>query len=208
MRDTFKRMIAAVAAFVLAMGMGLGLAGCGSSGNSEEEMVRAAIATMMDAFKNPTEETLKPYMSEVDDSTWEEMEEYDVDPYELLSHLFKHFDYTINDVTINEDGETGTANITITNADFTNLIPTLMEDLQNDEEFISEVQDLYLNNDTKGVYKLVFQKMYDAIDNCEETSTTTIDLKLSKTDGKWDIDDSSISDFVSAMYGGLDLDSL
>ena len=205
MTNTFKRVMASFVAIVLALGVGLGLAGCGG-GNSDEALVRAAIENMMDAFKNPTKESLEPYMKEVDQSTLDQLDEYGVDIYDMLGHFFKHFEYTINDVTI--DGDTGTASLSVTNADIEKAVQESTNGLMEDEEFVEEFRNLYTSGDEKGAYKLIFDKMFAAIDASEETVTTDIEVKLTKKDGQWDIDDSSVNEFVSAMYGGMDLSNL
>ena len=105
------RAITTIVSCVLALGLVVGLNGCGKN---DEELIRASVSEVMDLFKNPTKENLQGFINE-DEIDLSTLEEYDIDIYEFLGHSFKHFDYTINDVTV--DGDTASANLTLTNTD-------------------------------------------------------------------------------------------
>jgi hypothetical protein len=167
---------------------------------NDEELIRASVSEVMDLFKNPTKENLRGLINEdeVDLST---LEEYDIDIYEFLGHSFKHFDYTINDVTV--DGDTATASLTLTNTDLGAVVEeTTTEITENIDDYADILNG---ENGRKEFMKLFFDKIYEKLDASEETVSTDATLQLNKVDGEWEVDDSSMDAVVSAMYGGLEL---
>lgn len=191
------RAITTIVSCVLALGLVVGLNGCGKN---DEELIRASVSEVMDLFKNPTKENLQGFVNEdeVDLST---LEEYDIDIYEFLGHSFKHFDYTINDVTV--DGDTATANLTLTNTDLGAVVEeTTTEITENIDDYADVLNG---ENGRKEFMKIFFNKIYEKLDASEETVSTDATLQLNKVDGEWEVDDSSMDAVVSAMYGGLEL---
>lgn len=191
------RAITTIVSCVLALGLVVGLNGCGKN---DEELIRASVSEVMDLFKNPTKENLQGFINEdeVDLST---LEEYDIDIYEFLGHSFKHFDYTINDVTV--DGDTASANLTLTNTDLGAVVEeTTTEITENIDDYADVLNG---ENGRKEFMKIFFNKIYEKLDASEETVSTDATLQLNKVDGEWEVDDSSMDAVVSAMYGGLDL---
>ena len=197
-RFDFKRIALTIASCVLALGLALGLSAC--SKQNDEELIRASISEVMEVFKNPTEENLKPYIEE-SDIDLSELEEYDVDLYEFMGHCFKHFDYSIDEVKV--DGDKGTATLTLTNADLNAAVTAATEDITAN---MSDYTDLITSEDgEKEFMKIYFGKVYDALDAATDTVSTEATLKLEKKDGKWDVDDSSVNEVVGAMFGGIEL---
>jgi hypothetical protein len=191
------RAITTIVSCVLALGLVVGLNGCGKN---DEELIRASVSEVMDLFKNPTKENLQGFVNEdeVDLST---LEEYDIDIYEFLGHSFKHFDYTINDVTV--DGDTATASLTLTNTDLGAVVEeTTTEITENIDDYADVLNG---ENGRKEFMKIFFNKIYEKLDASEETVSTDATLQLNKVDGEWEVDDSSMDAVVSAMYGGLEL---
>lgn len=191
------RAITTIVSCVLALGLVVGLNGCGKN---DEELIRASVSEVMDLFKNPTKENLQGLINEdeVDLST---LEEYDIDIYEFLGHSFKHFDYTINDVTV--DGDTASANLTLTNTDLGAVVEeTTTEITENIDDYADVLNG---ENGRKEFMKIFFNKIYEKLDASEETVSTDATLQLNKVDGEWEVDDSSMDAVVSAMYGGLEL---
>ena len=58
------------------------------------------------------------------------------------------------------------------------------------------------------MYKLIFDEMYAAIDAETDTVKSETEITLTKTNGQWDVDEDSMTDFISKVYGGLDMSSL
>lgn len=206
MSKTIKRVTTLFVALAMSVGLCFGLAACGGGGAaSEEDQIKAELDKVLSALQNPTEESLSAILGD-DTSSLDQIKEMGVDPYELLKHLFSKFEYSIDSVVVN--GDTADAQVTMSNVDIQTVLTEAMEDLQSDEAFVSKVTEAYLSDDLTQVYPLIFDKMYEAIDASDKVVTSTVNFKLAKEDGQWNIDDDSMKELVSGMYGGLDLDSL
>lgn len=203
MKQFAKRATAVFIMLALAAGLCFTLAACSNS-TSDKDLITKELNTVLDAFKNPTAESLSPYVG--DGSSLESLTQYGIDYVELFQHLFKHFDYKINDVKI--DGDHATVAMTVENADFEKIMNDVNATLQDDPEFVNTLMDAYSSGGQEAMYKLIFQKMYDAIDASSDIVSSDAELKLTKTNGKWEVDEDSISDFVSKIYGGLDTSNL
>lgn len=181
--------------------MTVGLSAC----QNDQELIKSSTREVLDAFKNPTEENLKPYMDEVDQSTLDEFEKYGIDPYEFMGHAFKHFDYEIKDVQV--DGDKATVKLSVTNVSLQDAINTATEELQQEVQDDPTAFSTY-QTDQKAYLQAFFDKIYDALDNATDTTTTDTELTLTKKDGTWEVDESSLDDFLESAYGGTDLNSL
>lgn len=191
------RAITTIVSCVLALGLAVGLNGCGKN---DEELIRASVAEVMDTFKNPTKENIQEFINE-DELDLSAIEEYDIDIYEFLEHSFKHFDYTINDVVV--DGDTATASLTLTNADLGAVIEDATTEIT---ENIEDYQDIINGENGRNEFmKVFFNKIYEKLDATEETVSNDATLKLKKVDGEWEVDDSSMNEVISAMYGGVSI---
>ena len=182
---------------VLALGLVAGLSGCGKN---DEELVRAAVTEAMEPFKNPTEENLKPYVedSSIDTS---ELDQYGIDLYEFMGHSFAKFDYKINDVKV--DGDTAKAELTVTNVDLGSVIETVTNEITSHPEEYADI--IYGEDGQREFMKLFFDKIYEELDKSEETVSSDVTLEFEKSDGEWKVVDSSISNVVSGMFGGLQI---
>ena len=202
MKQFAKRMTAVFTMIILAVGVSFTLAACGSQ-SSDEQLIKTELSKVLDAFKNPTEESLSPYMGDVDSSA---LEAYGIDIVEMMQHLFKHFDYSIDSVTV--DGDKATAKLTVENIDTQKVITEASAALTSDQEFMAKAQEAYVSGGEKAMYKLIFDEMYAAIDAETDTVKGETEITLTKTNGQWDVDEDSMTDFISKVYGGLDMSSL
>lgn len=204
MKEFAKRAVAVVTMLALSVGLGFALVACGgSSAANDEKLIKDELAKVLDAFKNPTAESLAPYTTDAD---LKQLEAYGVDYVELFQHLFKHFDYTINDVKV--DGDTAVAKLTVENADITKVMNDLSANMTSDEAFVNELMSAYSSGGEQAMYPLIFEKLYTAIDASTDIVKSDAELKLTKTNNQWDIDEDSMNDLVSKVYGGLDMSSL
>ena len=207
MSKTFKRVTTILVTLAMSVGLCIGLAACSGGGAaSEEDQIRAELDKALGTLKNPTEESLAALLGDDMSSLDTIKNQYGIDPVEMLQHLFAKFNYTIGDITVN--GDTADAQVTMENIDLQKVLNEAVSGLQSDSDFIAKVTEAYTSGDQSGMYKLVFEKMYEAIDAAEETVTNTVEFKLTKTNGQWDINEDDMSSLISSMYGGLDLSSL
>jgi len=205
MKRTYKRAVTLLVTLAMSVGLCFGLAACGGGGQSDEQMIRAELDEAFAVLKNPTEDSVKAMLGD-NTAALDELEQYGVDPVDMLKHFFGHFDYTIDSVKV--DGDKGVATVTITNADIQSVMNDVMSNLQNDEEFMSAATAAYMANDNKGLYKLIFDKLFKAVDETDKLVTTTTDFQLEKKDGAWDFTDEGKQALMSSMFGGMDLSQL
>lgn len=205
MKRTYKRAITILVALAMSVGLCIGLAACGGGGSNDEQMIRSELDKAFGTLKNPTEDSIKELLGD-DASALQEFEQYGVDPVDMLKHFFGHFDYTIDSVKV--DGDKGVATVTITNADFQTVMNDVMGDLQNDQDFMTAATSAYMAGDEKALYKLIFDKLFTAIDETDKLVTTTTDFQLEKKDGQWDFTEEGKEALMSSMYGGMDFSQL
>lgn len=203
MKSIAKRVTAVFTMVALAAGLCFTLAACGSSAQSDEELIKTSLANTFDAFKTPTEESLSPY---IDDTTKSQLDAMGIDSVEMCEHLFKHFDYTIDNVKV--DGDKAVATMTIQNVDMTKVMNEVTTEMQTDMDFLAQVQSVMQSDGQKAAYALIYEKLYDAIDASQDLVSNQAEVNLAKTNGVWDVDESSMSEFVSMVYGGMDVSSL
>lgn len=203
MKPLAKRITAVFAMAVLAAGLCFTLAACGGSANSDEQLIKTSLSNTLDAFKTPTEESLSPY---IDDATKSQLDAMGIDSVEMCEHLFKHFDYTIDDVKV--DGDKGVVTITVQNVDMTKVMDDVTNEMYADTEFITQVQSVMQSQGQQAAYGLIYDRLYAAIDASQDLVTNQAQINVVKTNGAWDVDDSSMSEFVSMVYGGMDTSSL
>lgn len=195
-RTSLMRLMKGLLGLVLAFGLAVGLSGCGQN---DEQLIRASVTEALDTFKNPTAESLEKFIDEsgADLST---VEQYGVDFTEFLTRTLKHFDYTINDVTV--DGDTAEVSVTLTNADLRKALEAALSDITD----LSEYADMLTGEDgQKEFVQMFMQKWYEQIEKSDELVSTDAVFKLTKTDGKWSVDRESIDEVVTAMYGGFEI---
>ena len=197
-------LVTALATVVLGLGPSLGLTAC--SANNDEEEVRSAITTTLDAFKNPSEESLSPYLGTTDNETIAQLSASGVDLYDILAHLLSKFDYAVGEIAV--DGDSATAEVTVTNVDLRKASETLQGEIADDPQFLANLIAKGAQKDAEGIYALILEKLYDAIDDTADTASANATLKLEKRDGAWTVDDDSISELVSKSFDGLDMDDL
>lgn len=173
----------------------LAITGC----SNEEQAIRTTIDNTLATFQNPTEESLRGLVG--DDEYDEYAEQYaqiGTTPEELFQHVSGSLTYTIDDVTV--DGDTATATLTVTNKDVMEVATTIQEEYSSGDKR-AEAQQIYLTQGQDALVKAIMQDFYDQLDATTDTTTTTVTLDLTKTDGTWDVDDSSIDDFTNAFFG-------
>lgn len=168
--------------------------------NSDERNVRDAVTRMLDAIKNPSREGMEPYLSNLDSNTKAQLDAYGIDMYDFIEHIFKHFDYAIDDVQI--DGNNATVKLTITNADLMRALMSGSRELQSlDQDTLQQLS----NDGEKAIMQKYMELFYASIDDEENLTTTESELKLVKSGGVWKVDESSAKSFSHSMYGNVNL---
>ena len=204
MKRFANRVTAVVVTLALAVGLGFSLAACSSSSN-DKDLITKGITEMLDNFKNPTEASLSQYVAG-NEAQLAQLEAYGVDYVELFQHLFKHFDYTINDVQIN--GDKAVVKMTVENINVSNVMNNTSNSMATDAAFQQEVQSAYQSGGEQAAMKLVFDKLYADMDASTDIVKSDVELTCTKKNGQWEPDEASVNELVSKVYGGMDLSSL
>lgn len=168
--------------------------------NSDEQSVRAAVARMLDAIKSPSRKSMEPYLSNLDSNTKAQLDAYGIDMYDFTEHVFKHFDYAIDDVQI--DGNNATVKLTITNADLMQALMAGSRELQSlDQDTMQQLG----SGGEKAIMQKYMELFYASIDDEKNLTTTEAELKLVKSGGMWKVDEDSAKNFSRSMFGGVNL---
>lgn len=174
----------------LVMVLSLGLIGCGAAtGESPEQAVKNAI----DAIKAGDSEKASVYMDydklllagdEENDDTTEQSKK-------MAQLILNHLDYKI--LSSSEEGDTATVRTEITNIDMSKVMA----------DFISQLVTLAFSGLSEEQLDEKCIEIYTDLINQEnnKTVTNTVDIKLSKHEGKWTINWSD--DLADAFMGGL-----
>ena len=194
-RKTILKVCRLALAVALVIGTTAGLSAC----KSDEQEIRASVETMLNAFKNPTQENLSPYMSEADkdSAAQEQLKESGIDFYEFLGHALKHFDYRINEVKV--EGNTATVKLDITNANIKNAMAAARSEVGSMSR--EESMQLYQDGGMDALIKKLMESLYKHLDESTDLVTTSVELKMNKENGTWQVDEGSLNEFVGAVYG-------
>lgn len=171
---------------VLALSVGLVLGAC--SGPSPEEVIREDLTANLDRVK------------ELDDATVEELvssmgtiglETYGIEASDVVRSLLDGFDYTIDDITVDDEGASAVASVSVTcksASDFTERINQAATDLAT--ELMNDPSGLELLSDEEALNARIGEVVMETLDEVE-LQQTSIEIDYSKTDDGWTASDAS-----------------
>lgn len=171
---------------VLALSVGLVLGAC--SGPSPEEVIREDLTANLDRVK------------ELDDTTVEELvssmgtiglETYGIEASDVVRSLLDGFDYTIDDITVDDEGTSAVASVSVTcksASDFTERINQAATDLAT--ELMNDPSGLELLSDEEALNARIGEVVMETLDEVE-LQQTSIEIDYSKTDDGWTASDAS-----------------
>lgn len=171
---------------VLALSVGLVLGAC--SGPSPEEAIREDLTANLDRVK------------ELDDATVEELvgsmgtlglETYGIEASDVVRSLLDGFDYTIDDITVDDEGTSAVASVSVTCksvSDFTERINQAATDLAT--ELMNDPSGLELLSDEDALNARIGEVVMETLDEVE-LQQTSIEIDYSKTDDGWTASDAS-----------------
>lgn len=171
---------------VLALSVGLVLGAC--SGPSPEEAIREDLTANLDRVK------------ELDDATVEELvgsmgtlglETYGIEASDVVRSLLDGFDYTIDDITVDDEGTSAVASVSVTcksASDFTERINQAATDLAT--ELMNDPSGLELLSDENALNARIGEVVMETLDEAE-LQQTSIEIDYSKTDDGWTASDAS-----------------
>lgn len=171
---------------VLALSVGLVLGAC--SGPNPEEAIREDLTANLDRVK------------ELDDATVEELvgsmgtiglETYGIEASDVVRSLLDGFDYTIDDITVDDEGTSAVASVSVTcksASDFTERINQAATDLA--AELMNDPSGLELLSDEEALNARIGEVVMETLDEVE-LQQTSIEIDYSKTDDGWTASDAS-----------------
>ena len=184
-RSTIQGFIVTLAA-LLALSIGMvGLAGC-SGGTSDEDAIRASLSSELDSIKNIDNE----FSESIDMS---QLSVYGIDGVEFMKSYLSGFDYTID--SINVDGDSATAQITLTCKSYTGYLQALqtaVDEVTADPDALAA-----LSNDE--INQKIGEIVIGSLDGVELAATQPITITYTKVDGTWEPASSTSGDIAAAL---------
>lgn len=187
---TKMKKLAAVMAAALMLAVGASLVAC-SSGESAEDAIRADLAAQFDPIKSLDQSVMDELTASVEGIG---LEEYGVAPEDYITSLLAGFDYSIDSVSVAEDGNSATASVTVTCKTFTDATARA-EELSN--EFVNGDEISNMSEDELNAK--IGEIMMQAIDETQ-TKSTTCEFGYTKADGTWTIDGDAESEIYNAFF--------
>ena len=194
------RVVALALAAALALVAPVGLAACADDAGQ----ARASAAAVLDVLKDPTREGLEGLVgasgaAELDAAATELAGE-GIDLYELMSHLGRHFDYTIDSVQVT--GDEAVVTVSSSNADFSAAMASA--EARADAWLESEDgQQAYAAGDKDAISRRYAELLYEEVDASTETVSASGELRLRRADGSsWRLEDGSEDTLVSVFFAG------
>ena len=174
-RSTIQGFIVTLAT-LLALSIGMvGLASC-SSGTSDEDAIRASLSSELDSIKNMSQLSV-----------------YGIDGVEFMKSYLSGFDYTID--SINVDGDSATAQITLTCKSYTGYLQALqtaVDEVTADPDALAA-----LSNDE--INQKIGEIVIGSLDGVELAATQPITITYTKVDGTWEPASSTSGDIAAAL---------
>ncbi len=185
------RFLTVLVAAVLALGVALGVSAC----SNEEDAVRSAFDAEMQAamtYGSDAEEELgADLVAELDDAG--------INVEDLWNAVLAHHSYTVDEVTIDDSGETAEVTVTVTNVDFNAVVTQWTTEMT--EYFMSEEGMAELQSDESAAMNTVYQMLIDDLSSDSATTATeTTTVTMQKTDGNWVSSEASIN-LILPGYG-------
>ena len=188
-RSTIQGFLVVLAALLtLSIGM-VGLAGC-SGGTSDEDAIRASLASELDSIKNIDDAFVNELSESIDMS---QLSVYGIDGVEFMKSYLSGFDYAID--SINVDGDSATAQITLTSKSYTGYLQALqtaVDEVTADPDALAA-----LSNDE--INQKIGEIVIGSLDGVELAATQPITITYTKVDGTWEPASSTSGDIAAAL---------
>lgn len=181
----YKKMLLAPV-MAIACVLTLVLAGCG--GASAEDLIRENIESYMGEIDGANEE----FVAGLEASAGEDLEQLGLSADEFAAAYLDGYGYEIGDITV--DGETATAEITITVKSYSDIMTTFQNDFY---EWAYSVDASSVTQED--IYQQAGQMLLDATNSAEPVSTTVEVGYTQNSDGDWEMDSSSQTELASVV---------
>lgn len=189
-----RKELLALVALVAALAMSVTLSGCGPS---DEDAIKQALDDEMSIIVNPTDETISMLADEASSGAGGTLETMGIDSGELVRSWIDGFGYEVG--TISVDGETATAEVTIT----CKQLGPIMMDWQSDFEANATSQGFTSMSE---IYDYAGQTIMEKIASASPTETT-VTFEFEKDGSNWAFPQSTANEsaLMDAMIGDYTL---
>ena len=201
----YKRLAILLAVLVMSAGLCINLAACGGVSQEDEQMITAELDKAFETLKNPTQATVNELFGN-DASKLEEFSKYGIDPIEMLRHAFGHLDYKVDG--IKAEGDKATVKVTLNNVDFQAVASQFASDMQNDEALRAQATEALVSGDEQGAYKVIFDKLYSALDESDNLVASTAEFQMEKENGQWAFAEEGNQELAAVVLDTIDYSSL
>lgn len=187
--NSYSRVIGALLLMV-ALFVGLApLTGC-SSEQSDEEVISASLTSELDAIKNLDDGFINDLSESVNMS---QLSLYGIDGVEFMKSYLEGFDYSIDSITV--DGDTATAQITLTCKSYTGYQSALRDAVDE----ITSNTDVIAGYSESDINERIGDIVVSSLENVELKATEPITIDYTKNDGVWQAASSTSGDIASAL---------
>ena len=201
----YKRLAILLAVLVMSAGLCINLAACGGVSQEDEQMITAELDKAFETLKNPTQATVNELFGN-DASKLEEFSKYGIDPIEMLRHAFGHLDYKVDG--IKAEGDKATVKVTLNNVDFQAVASQFASDMKNDEALRAQATEALVSGDEQGAYKVIFDKLYSALDESDNLVASTAEFQMEKENGQWSFTEEGNQELAAVVLDTIDLSPL
>lgn len=175
-------------ALALLMGSALSL-GC-TGAQSDEEIIEASLSSELDSIKNLEDGFVTDLRESIDMS---QLSIYGIDGVEFMKSYLDGFDYTIDSITV--DGDTATAQITLTCKSYTDYQTALSDAVKE----ITDNPDMIASWSEADINQHIGEIVISSLDNVSLKPTEPITITYTKQDGKWQAASATSGDIASAL---------
>ncbi len=204
-KRVYKRLAILFAVLVMSTGLCISLAACGGVSQEDEQMITAELDKAFETLKNPTQDTVNALFGD-DASKLEEFSKYGIDPIEMLKHAFGHLDYKVDG--IKAEGDKASVKVTLNNVDFQAVASQFASDMQNDEALRAQATEALVSGDEQGAYKVIFDKLYSALDESDNLVASTAEFQMEKENGQWAFAEEGNQELAAVVLDTIDLSPL
>lgn len=177
---------------LVALALAAVLSGCG--GASDEEQITNAIDAELGIMVDPSDETIADLVEEAGAAEGGSLDQLGIDGTELVKSWIDGFAYEVGDITV--DGDTATAEVTITCKQLMVIINDWMDSFQD-----SVASQGFTTTDE--IYAYAGETIMEDMGAAEPVATT-VTFSFEKDGSDWTFPDSAENEqaLVDAMLGG------
>lgn len=187
-----NRISGVIGAFAAVLALSLCLAplsGC-SSQQDDSEVIRQSLSSELDSIKNLDDSFMNEFAESINMS---QLSMYGIDGVAFMKSYLDGFDYTIDNIQV--DGDTATAQITLTCKSYTGYQQALTEAVTKITENPEELAGL----SNEDINKKIGEIVTGSLDGIELKATEPITITYTKVNDTWEPASSTSGDISAAL---------